>query len=179
MKNIKEDIRIFQDAKTNKLTIVCYNLSSKTKAKLIDALLGDIEAVETVENVISTVPDLNEQQVNTEGMIPAIDLDQLITGKSPALAVAELAKAYETTKQANIPAKIKELLPQVQSADDNSIRGVLYQLRNMSSSVIDNFAASFGYDISAHPEERDNYIIEALKSACRDTLQDTLQQMIN
>ena len=62
MRNIKEEIRLFQDAKENKTTIIIWNMSEQTKKKLAELLLNDLQTVETVTGVESTQPDLSNAQ---------------------------------------------------------------------------------------------------------------------
>lgn len=177
MKNLREDIRIFQDAKNNKTTIVCFNLSEKTKQKLIMDLFGDLETVETVEDITCTEPDLSPQVASTEDMMQLQDLNELIKGLNAPRAIITLADFYQTSKQIDVPNKIRELIPLIYDADDNTIRAVLFSLRNMSSGLVDAFVQQMS---CANAEEsRDTCVGKAISMACRDTLLDVLHQILH
>ena len=93
MRNIKEEIRLFQDAKENKTTIIIWNMSEQTKKKLAELLLNDLQTVETVTGVESTQPDLsNAQFKNVDANTETIESFMARLPEKPAEKMTFLAK---------------------------------------------------------------------------------------
>lgn len=176
MQALKEDIKIFQDPKNNRLTIVCYNLTAQTKHKLVDTLLGDISAVETVEDVEVPAPDMSPEIQDTDQMEP---VNPKLTGTALVTEITKLAGRYVNEPSAQIIQQIKNMITTSYDEDENTLRGILYSMRNLSQRIINLFVEQMGYgSVSEAPtEERDAKIIEALSAASKETLITTLRAL--
>lgn len=170
MKNLRQDIRIFQDAQDNKTTIVCWNLSKQTKEKLFQILLEDVQTVETITGVTNTPPDLSNEVKNTASMTPVDALDAAIAGKAIDQQAIILCSMYEKNNDPAIPAKIKSLMPTVYESHPDTIRNVLYALRNMSGSTLDSLADQMGYGNTQGRPDRDQVLVQVLGATREDML---------
>lgn len=176
MKDLKQDIRIFQDAKDNKTTIVIWNMSAKTKQKLAELLLGDVQAIETVAGVKNTSPDFGDDVPETANMQ---DITAILQGKTPAGQIEYLQECYKRERNKTYLQQIRDIAINVAaSEDDQAIRAVLYALKDMSAHVLNNLADQMGAKIEASDPAREQKIATTLANASHDTLVTALKAIV-
>ena len=202
--NLRQDIQLYEDE--GKTTIVCWGLSEQTKVQLATILLGDVQAVEEITGVEYTSPDFGNdvpsvsgmKQVLPAGVTPAqpVQTPAQISAPAPAQTpdfmadiinldipsqIDALCARYgsQNSQQVNmqIAMKIKELSAQVYDMDENSLRMVLFALRNLAPNSINQMVNAM--QITEPINNRDQLIIKALGMASRDTLRDTLYHAMN
>ncbi len=173
MKNLKEEIRLFQDAKDNKTTIIIWNMSDKTKKKLAELLLGDLQCVETVEGVESTKPDLDTAQLKDND--PSTEMIESFVNRLPANLIERmniLAKVILTGG----PQISRQLARQTcedalhGSVEDNVLRGILYAARDFWDDKAQNLIQALGYSNNAGLDN-EKKLQMALTDADRNTLE--------
>ena len=171
---IKEDIRIFQDTKNNKTTVVIWNMSETTKQKLAQLLLGDLKSVEQIEGITSTEPDMSAEVQSTENMAqifkPGVPASQI---------VMQLCSDYANTKDKNIPAQIRANITGVCDEDEQQIKAVLFALKDMSGRTLDLLVEQMGLGISKDNPSRDQMIAQALAICPKETLITALHKIVD
>ncbi|ADL36272.1 hypothetical protein bpr_II335 (plasmid) [Butyrivibrio proteoclasticus B316] len=183
MRNIKEEIRLFQDAKENKTTIIIWNMSEQTKKKLAELLLNDLQTVETVTGVESTQPDLsNAQFKNVDANTETIESFMARLPEKPAEKMTFLAKcmlgdgpeiARDVAKEVCEEALCSEDI----KADDN-LRGILYALREFWQDGAQKLVQNLGFANNSTLTD-DKKLVEALRNADRDTLEVLVRSLMN
>ncbi len=171
---IKEDIRIFQDAKNNKTTIVIWNMSEATKLKLAQLLLGDLKSVEQIEGITSTEPDMSAEVQSVDNMTQIFE-----PGLPASQIIMKLCSDYANTKDKNILIQIRANITGVYDEDEQQIKAVLFALKDMSSSTLDLLVEQMGFGISKDNPNRDQMIAQALAICPKETLITVLHKIVD
>ncbi len=180
MQNLRQDIRIFQDTKDNKTTIVCWGLSKATKEKLVSILLGDIQAVETISGVNNIAPDYGRDVQDTSYMQPVVPtpvIDDDLKNLPVEQQISELIKRYHANPSLQIAQTVKALIPQLYDANENTMRFVLYEIRNLSTHTIDDLCDQMGVKHTPGLTDRDQCVQTALVNAPKETLNAALRKI--